>query len=133
MAASQPATPVMTALTQGQLDSAVAQAESEWSSVDPHADFSGFSASIGTLGGGWLGSENSGSVVIDATASGWGWDVSFPADPAAHMSLITVVRHELGHVLGLSHTPGTVMTPTLAAGESYGVDGSLIPAPAPAR
>ncbi|HKT57060.1 MAG TPA: hypothetical protein VJR25_09840, partial [Microbacterium sp.] len=129
MAAALPATSVdaSAALTQTQLDTAVAQAKSEWQAVDPQADFTGFSATVGTLDSGWLGSENSGAVVIDATAAGWGWDVD-----GGQMSLITAVRHELGHVLGLGHTADTVMTPTLAAGQSYPVDAALLPAPAPA-
>ncbi|TAM91272.1 MAG: hypothetical protein EPN43_04655, partial [Jatrophihabitans sp.] len=134
MAATLPATPVAATavLTQAQLDAAVAQAKSEWLAVDPQADFTGFTASVGNLAAGWLGSEGSGAVVIDALAAGWGWDVTFPTDPAAaHMDLLTVVRHELGHVLGLQHTPGTVMTATLAPGESYPVDAALLAALAP--
>jgi hypothetical protein len=81
-------------------------------------------------------------VLLDATADGWGWFVdSTPADdsefavPAGggelqalpgspalgHMDLLTVVEHELGHVLGLDDIdPGVaahdLMTATLGTG-----------------
>ena len=137
MAAADPQTPVdpASALTQAELDAAVTQAEAEWAAVAPAADFTGVVLTVGDLDPGWLGSEQTGLIVIDADAAGWGWDVTFPADPAAaHMDLLTVVRHELGHVLGLEHSADTVMAATLDAGRTYPVDASLLadaPAAAP--
>jgi hypothetical protein len=116
-AAAAPATPVTGApLTQSQLNAALAEAEADWRSVG--ADPSGVTASIGDLGGLTLGQTTGTSIVIDPTAADWGWDVDYPADPASqHMSLVTVVRHELGHALGLDHTATGLMAETLAAGE----------------
>jgi hypothetical protein len=99
---------------------------------------------IVTLGGGVLGlTELGGSVVmLDATAAGFGWfvdptpaeDSEFgfvvtpqelqagPDSPAfGRMDLLTVVEHELGHVLGLSDldpqaVPHDLLTQTLAPG-----------------
>jgi hypothetical protein len=99
---------------------------------------------IGTLGGAVLGlTELGGTVVqLDATAAGYGWFVdaslgdntafglmtapqelqAAPGSPAyGHMDLLTVVEHELGHVLGLSDldpttVPHDLMTQTLATG-----------------
>ena len=42
------------------------------------------------------------------------------------MDLLTVVRHEVGHVLGYEHGDG-LMAPTLAAGELW-----VVPTTAPA-
>src|SRR4029453_5115328 len=99
---------------------------------------------IGTLGGGVLGLTALGSsvVMLDATADGYGWfvgpglpgDAAFedvvapyevqagPGSPAfGRMDLLTVVAHELGHVLGLSDldpqaVPHDLLTETLAPG-----------------
>lgn len=101
----------------------MAQAKAEWRAVDPAADFSGFSATVGDLPGLTLGSEGPGSVIVDTTAAGWGW-----GSGPGHMSLLTVVRHELGHALGLGHTSG-LMAPTLQPGQVWGVDASQLPKP----
>jgi hypothetical protein len=98
-------------------------------------DLSGY----GALG---LTALNTPVVVLDATADGWGWfidptpadDTEFglavgggelqagPGSPAyGHVDLLTVVEHELGHVLGLDDiAPGVrahdLMTTTLPLG-----------------
>jgi hypothetical protein len=99
---------------------------------------------IETLGGGILGLTVLGSsvVTLDATAAGYGWfvdpnvggDSAFgsavtsaelraaPGSPAFNrMDLLTVVEHELGHVLGLSDldpqaVPHDLLTTTLGLG-----------------
>jgi hypothetical protein len=99
---------------------------------------------IDTLGDGVLGLTSLGGqvVTLDATAAGYGWyadpnavdDSAFgnPVAPGEYqasvggpacgrMDLLTVVEHELGHVLGLSDVdaqavPHDLMTLTLATG-----------------
>jgi hypothetical protein len=98
---------------------------------------------IGALNGGVLGLTALGSsvVTLDATAAGYGWFVGPTAgDPAfgsglaplevqagpdspafGRMDLLTVVEHELGHVLGLGDldphaVPHDLLTETLAPG-----------------
>jgi hypothetical protein len=78
---------------------------------------------IGTLGGAVLGQTNLGSelVQLDATASGYGWSLDPNTVAPGRMDLLTVVEHELGHVLGQddvdpSVAPNALMTMTLASG-----------------
>jgi hypothetical protein len=116
---------------------------------------------IGTLGGAALGLTDLGGAVVqlDATAAGYGWfidptpadDAEFAAGPApqelwaapgspafGRMDLLTVVEHELGHVLGLadldpSAAPHDLMTTTLSPGVRRlpaPMAASVVPAPA---
>ena len=98
------------ALSGSDLDAAVAQATAEWRAAG--ADVPDVSASVADLGGATLGSAGGSSIQVDSDAAGWGW---------SRMSLITVVRHEIGHLVGLGHEGG-LMGSTLSPGESHGVD-----------
>jgi len=68
---------------------------------------------ISDLAGPYLGlaypSKN--LVLVDVTAAGYGW---------SEMDLLSVVSHEMGHMLGLDEgEDGGVMAPALAAGERH--------------
>ena len=107
-------------LSGGQLDGALAQATAEWRAAG--ADVAGISAGVGDLGGLTLGSTSGSHITVDPDAAGWGWDVNHPGDPAGqHMDLLTVVRHEVGHALGLDHTAAGLMSETLSPGETRSV------------
>jgi VCBS repeat-containing protein len=93
---------------------------------------------IEDLSNGILGNTNAHGIQIDADAAGWGWFVdATPADnsefhatssatelaatsgaAAAHVDLLTVVEHELGHIIGLGDsTSAGVMNIALDSGE----------------
>jgi hypothetical protein len=136
------------ALTAVELAPVAQEAVANWAatglSADQVAELNAVQYQIDTLGGGVLGLTDLGSevVTLDATAAGYGWylgstpgdDSAFgivtapnelqasPGSPAfGRMDLLTVVEHELGHVLGLGDlnpqaVPHDVMTETLATG-----------------
>jgi hypothetical protein len=100
---------------------------------------------IEDLSNGILGNTNAHGIQIDADAAGWGWFVdATPADnsefhatssatelaatsgaAAAHVDLLTVVEHELGHVIGLGDSTGAgVMNIALDSGERRLPDGT---------
>lgn len=91
----------------------------EW----PHVDWQ-----VTDLPGDLLGFFAGQTVFIDRDAAGWGWFVdrslikrseSNPIEPEqeSRMDLLTVVLHELGHVLGLDHEDGGLMSESLAPGQ----------------
>ncbi|MBC7851939.1 MAG: matrixin family metalloprotease [Pirellulaceae bacterium] len=75
-----------------------------------------------------LGMAAATTIWLDANAAGWGWFVdATPEDDSEfavsgdqgeqnRMDLLTVVMHELGHVLGHDHDPDGLMGEKLAAG-----------------
>ncbi len=91
---------------------------------------------VADLAGARLGQASGNTITIDANAAGYGWYADGPGDrddafrlignglwqahedgPAAgRMDLLTVVMHELAHVLGQDHQDHGLLASTLAAG-----------------
>ena len=87
---------------------------------------------VGSLGGDQLATRSGNSITIDTDAAGYGWfvdrtpgrDNEYVSGEATRgvasrrVDLLTVVSHELGHVLGLPHDADmTVMHDTLEVGQ----------------
>jgi hypothetical protein len=134
LATAAPPQPVPQALTAPQLQPVVQAAIAAWqaagASAAQVAALSQVPAHIAPLPAAHLGEEAGGQIWISPNAAGWGWytDASaassqaFPARPgspaAGKMDLLSVVSHELGHVLGLEDGSdrGDVMGEALAPG-----------------
>ncbi|HVK13697.1 MAG TPA: hypothetical protein VM597_33430, partial [Gemmataceae bacterium] len=141
-------------LTPEALAPIVAAAVARWQAAGAPASVADIPVVIADLSDGQLpvlGYARDGVIVIDATAGGFGWFIDpTPADdaefaagslvaptgsPAAgRMDLLSVVMHELGHVLGLGDVDGEdheLMGETLAPGVRR-VPGHAAPLDAPA-
>ena len=122
-----------------QLDAALQQAISIWSGFlanpDQQKRLDGITAEITDLPDGALGEARGQTIYLDATAAGHGWFVDATADSSefgialdaerlvadtgseayGQIDLLTVLVHEVGHVLGFDHDSGlAVMGENLA-------------------
>jgi hypothetical protein len=104
-------------LTEQQLRTVVAQAIDAWraAGVDPPmlTNLTNVAVRVDNLPGAEFGLETPGIIFIDRTAAGWGWSTT---GGAGRMDLLTVVTHELGHLLGFEHSDAGVMEARLTAG-----------------
>jgi membrane-associated phospholipid phosphatase len=127
-AAPTPA-PVNESLRADVVQPLLAEALARWQAagVDTSA-LHGIDVRIADLGGLTLGKAAGGVIWLDNNAAGWGWFVdATPGEDsefatlgrqgeAGRMDLLTVLEHEIGHLLGRGHEADGVMQETLDAG-----------------
>ncbi len=116
-------------LAETQLQPIVVEAFHRWQLAGINAaDLGSIDVRIGDLPGTTLGLASGNTIWIDTNAAGWGWFVDrTPGSDREftrlgnqgeqdRMDLLTVVMHELGHVLGYDHDEDGLMAETLATG-----------------
>ena len=103
-------------LTSEMLEQAVPRAVGYWttdsSAHHAVAELARVDVQIGELDGTMLGYATHDTVWIDRDAAGYGWSDSGGVD------LLSVIKHEFGHVLGRDHDHGGLMVRTLAPNAS---------------
>ena len=137
------------ALSENELEATLAAVVQDWSNQAGAADVAerleGLEVLITDLPDGIVGEARGTTILIDATAAGYGWFVDATPDDstefettldAGHLitgssseafgriDLVTVLSHEIGHVLGYDHDSGlAVMSEVITSGERKLISG----------
>ena len=120
-------------LTDERLRAVVADAVARWSSLGLTAEqlarLNSVDVQIADLDSqGDFGVAGSGDILIDNDALGLGWHVGNGPVPANQVDLLSVVLHELGHIVGYGDLdpqqfPNSLMAGEIQAGQERGLEG----------
>ncbi|HSP28230.1 MAG TPA: Calx-beta domain-containing protein, partial [Ilumatobacteraceae bacterium] len=103
----------------------LAAAVQQWVAAGASRDaLAGLTIVIGDLPGRKLADTMGSTITIDADAAGWGWNLTPGVPSPGRIDLLSVLLHEVGHVLGFEHTAGGLMAGEIEAGTQLWI-GSL--------
>jgi uncharacterized delta-60 repeat protein len=115
-------------LKQSRVEALLRAALTRWGTALGSMNLSDIVVVVEDLPGNVLGTAAGNVITLDSNAAGWGWFVdrtprsdrefTRPGNQGERnrMDLLTVLTHEVGHLLGHDHDDGGVMAETLAAG-----------------
>jgi hypothetical protein len=131
--------PVNESLDADQVQPLLAEALARWQAAGTDTSaLHGIDVRIADLGGLTLGMAAGGVIWLDDNAAGWGWfadatpgeDSEFTTagdqGEEGRMDLLTVLEHEIGHLLGHDHEADGVMQDALTAGSRRTVSPALV-------
>lgn len=129
-------------LAGSQVTPLIAEAVRRWQSKGEDTSMlRGLDIRIADLGGTTLGLASSNTIWLDDDAAGWGWFIDrTPWDDSEfrcmgdqgeqnRIDLLSVVTHELGHLLGHDHDAHGVVAETLSSGDRLTLGGVFVDGP----
>ena len=131
-----------TSITVSQVQPLLSEAISRWAAAGVDTSMLGnIQVAVADLPGQELGLASGHTIWLDDNAAGWGWFVdrtprsdsefTMPGNQGEEhrMDLLTVLEHEVGHLLGHDHDEGGVMAEALSAGERWTPSGVYVDGP----
>jgi hypothetical protein len=124
-----PSHPGVDSVTLPRVKPLLAEAISQWAATGADtSSLAGVHIIITNLPGAELGEATGNTIYLDSNAAGWGWFVDrTPGNDSEfrtrgnqgeqnRIDLLSVISHEMGHILGHDHDENGVMAETLAPG-----------------
>ena len=104
-------------LTDADVAAVLPAAIRQWIGAGASANvLAGMTILIGDLAGTKLADTLGSTITIDVDAAGWGWNLTPGVTDGTRIDLLSVLLHEIGHVLGYEHTTGGLMAEAIEPG-----------------